>query len=412
MSELKIKAVYRMSGLSELRVFFLYAFVFSLPFDDWKALYLIEGITINKLIGLIYYSLAIISLKSLYSFSKRDFLVLILVGLWFAIVFSGFFSHVIYAYDIDYLTTFLTLIFIFYAISKEISMSSSVRKGIFVSFIYSVFSIFILLQLGFGIQAAADNEMIDSVESLQRVWFFGLNPNSLGSYSVFAILFCLFQIFEPGSRDRKNYIYFLFIVPFVYLIGLSGSAGAFIVLFVSVLSYFLLIKGDLINKVKYLFLGLIASLFMFLYLRDFDYLIDKINSFFSTGNTTGRTDIWYSALKVISDNLLIGLGKKGGELALKVEHGGHHTAHNVFLDVMLWGGLIGVSLFLLFYVMIFIRSIKYRRITMDPSSIVIVIAALLIIVKAGGGFTIKSIWVFLACSTIIAQSQNKRNSLH
>src|SRR5699024_8139566 len=285
MSELTAKAVYRIPRLSGIRVFFLYAFVFSFPFDNWHALYLIEGITLNKLIGLIYYSLVVISLKSLYSFSKRDFLVLPLVVLWFVIVFAGFFSHIIHGYDIDYLITYLTLVFVFYAISKEISMNPSVRKGVFVSFIYSMLSVFILLQLGLGIQSGADSEMMDSAESLRRIWFFGLNPNSLGNYSVFAILFCLFQVFEPGNRNRKNYIYLLFIIPFIFLLGLSGSAGAFIMLFVSVFSYFLLVKGSLLNKIKYLFLGLIASLFMFLYLRDFEYLIDKIDSFFSTGNT-------------------------------------------------------------------------------------------------------------------------------
>src|SRR5699024_4442811 len=106
-------------------------------------------------------------------------------------------------------------------------------------------------------------------------------------------------------------------------------------------------------------------------------------------------------MQVISDHPFIGLGIAGGEQALNLTHGRHHTAHNVFLDVAMWGGLLGLSIYLFFFYSIFRLALNYRNYTNDPAGLVLVIFFMVLLFKSGGGFTSKYVWYFLPCATVL-----------
>src|SRR5690625_4582568 len=182
-------------------------------------------------------------------------------------------------------------------------------------------------------------------------------------------------------------------------------------LFSSLFIYFLFPRVNIIQKLKYSLYAIIAAVCFLYFFQNFDYLLNKIELFFKTGATTGRTDIWRAAIKIIPDHPIIGLGKAGGEVMLEKVHGRHHTAHNAFLDITLWGGLVGIGIFLVFYFSLLARALSYRNATGDAINLALLVFFTTILLKDGGGFTSKSMWYFLPCLAMMPPTNTQKNTL-
>lgn len=114
-------------------------------------------------------------------------------------------------------------------------------------------------------------------------------------------------------------------------------------------------------------------------------------------------------MKIIPNHPIIGLGKAGGEEMLELVHGHHHTVHNVFLDITLWGGLIGIGIFMIFYFSLLARAFNYRNATGDAINLALLAFFTTILLKAGGGFTSKSMWYFLPCVAMLPPASMKKS---
>src|SRR5690625_2890820 len=240
--------------IDNIRRLILYALIFSFPFDKWEALQIIPGITLNKLLAVFYILFAALDPKISLSINKQSRLFFLLIALWTSLLISSLINHLLYGYEIDFMYEFLTLSIMFFLISNEIYLNPKTREGLFKSFIISILLIYILLTMGIGVQASADASSATlSLNELERVWFFGQNPNLLGNYASLSVLFCIFLSFSSSYRVKTKYkLSPLVLIPFfIYIIGISGSAGAFMSLFSSLFIYFLFPRVNIIQKLKY-----------------------------------------------------------------------------------------------------------------------------------------------------------------
>jgi len=381
--------------LIDSRLLFLYGVIFFVPFEYWTALYVL-GQTPSKFLGVFYLALTIVTLSQSYSLNKYSKIIIIPVLLWFWLFFSGLLNGVVSNFPMDYafLFQYSYLILFFFLVVNEIRINPSVRQGVLVSLVLSLVTIAIFIQLGIGVQGQ-DAEVADSLEEVQRIWFFGLNPNLLGNYAAFAILFCVFLYYE-FLKTKVLKILFVSFIPLLFMVlGFAGSSGAFLAVILGLTVYFLMRKENIAGKVKYVLLGLLLLAAAFYMLAGFEYLSGKLERFYETGSTTGRTDIWFYALQIIVENPFIGLGKAGAEQTLEISRAGHYTAHNVYLDVAMWGGVVGLLLYLGFFFFLFLCSMRYRAITTHASSLSLLLVVAFLMVKSGGGFTNKYVWLLL-----------------
>src|SRR5690625_2365255 len=81
-------------SLYSIRVFILYSFVFSLPFDQWQALHIVPSLTLNKFFGLLYASLSILSSNRMLSINRGSQPTLLLLFLWAVFLISNVMSLV------------------------------------------------------------------------------------------------------------------------------------------------------------------------------------------------------------------------------------------------------------------------------------------------------------------------------
>lgn len=117
--------------ISSIRRLILYIFIFLFPFDKWEALQLIPGITLNKLLAIIYILFAALDPKLSLSINKQSKVFLMFISLWISLLLSSFINHILYGYRIDFIYEFLTLSIIFFLISDEIYLNNKIREGLF-----------------------------------------------------------------------------------------------------------------------------------------------------------------------------------------------------------------------------------------------------------------------------------------
>ncbi|PLT24710.1 hypothetical protein, partial [Pseudoalteromonas sp. MelDa3] len=101
---------------------------------------------------------------------------------------------------------------------------------------------------------------------------------------------------------------------------------------------------------------------------------------------SGRFEIWAFNFNLASESPLLGLGSTS-EL---------RSSHNVFLDVFVWSGLLGLLVYLFFTLSILRRSLTSAFCYKSNFELAIFMSILFILLKSGGGFEIKFIWLFLA----------------
>lgn len=237
-------------------------------------------------------------------------------------------------------------------------------------------------------------DLIDGgfVERNDRLLFLEENPNSLSTRVAMGIV-----VFFWSSLKKNQSIWLriaLFLpIPFLFnLILASGSKGSFILCVLAIL--FLLFFSKNIRK-KYKIYFVVASIMLLIY---FSPLIIESNLFLrldSSNITTGRSDIWSSAINIFLNNPL-GVGENGYLNEMNREYGERIDTHNVFLYLLVTGGLIPFLLFVKFMIKLLVISYKVSRDEKKPLMIIFWCSMFFVMNKTGGVLTYLILWYFLA----------------
>ena len=210
--------------------------------------------------------------------------------------------------------------------------------------------------------------------------FFGGGQYQAFSYfSAFSFLtFLRHYLNQSGLKLWQNYKYgFIFIVLFIGVV-FSGGRGGLIVVLVGLIVFIIRKKGFL-SFMKYLFFISIflLALSLFIIKSDFffsDRLIDSFDRLFSfisingieMEGTSGRNDFYNIAIINISKSLYFGYGFFGLVGTL-----GEYYPHNLFLEILLQGGLIYFVIFNAILISFFLKL--YRLVKLKNGQDIILI---------------------------------------
>lgn len=393
-------------SIDTVRRLTLLLFVFLLCFEYWDALGIRGSFTVPKIAGAAYFALSLISFRKMLAINKSNRVyILLFFVLWCWLLFVSLVNHIYYGYDIKLNLTFLQLILMFWLIGNEIRIQPSMVNNIFISFILSVLLIYILISLGIGIQASREGDFAMVADSVRRVWFLGMNPNGLGTAAALSLMLSVGVAFDQKSIFKYRYLFLFFIPFFLHLIGMSGSAGAFLTIFIASIIYFLFKKQRFGYKPLYMFALIPLFLLVIEYFQNYESLINKVALFFAHGETSSRTALWKAAVTIYSDSPLFGLGEAGAYARMK-DLTSLEVAHNVFIDVLLWGGVIALALYLSVYAKLLIKSLQHIKYDNNPLYLTLLAVIVLYMGKAGGGFSFKFAWVLFACIAAMPLNPN------
>lgn len=208
-------------------------------------------------------------------------------------------------------------------------------------------------------------------------YFYGLefaiiqHPSYLSMFTFFSVFITLESFFD--SSITKINRYFWLIVSVILLVSIYFlSSRAVLLASIIMVPFYLFRKFRILGKVRYLGLGILIVILVFLTLSLTN---PRVNNYFKwrsgkdIGNISIKDDrfiIWNSVYNILKHNIVFGVGTGDIQAELNREYiktgntklaEANTNAHNQYMEVILENGLIGLVLFLsLFGTMFYIAA--------------------------------------------------------
>ncbi len=365
-----------------LQSFLLFAIIFFTPLIftfvfKTKNSFILPKLVFFKIFVLFYLLIYFINLflqKRIVYFSKKNLIFFIPVLLLF---FSLFLSTVLsldknlsFYGDYYWQEGFLTYIYYFlFFFLLVFSIEKKDLPKIIWAIILSVFvvSAYAFLQaMGYDPLPWAESVKVRAISTLGQ-------PNNLGAFLLLGAPFAFYQFFKTKSNFLKIFLLFALVLS-AFALFASYSFASWLALFLAffIFSLFSLQKKHFNKKNLFLLLGIFSLLLvLFFSFGNKGVMRNKIHNFshLKSGSTAVRLQVWQAAWGAIKKRPFLGYGlasqqgsmseyykidwAKWSKLDLKPIH-----AHNVFLDILLTQGLVGLLAWGLFYFSFFYLLIK------------------------------------------------------
>ena len=335
--------------MKSLRRIALFLFFLSINFEVWDPLNTNGLFSIAKLMGYIY--LATMLPRFFYFLTNKNnstfiaplflyFAILTIVNLFNSdATLSTFFN----------MTIFQNIFLLYILINHEQEDPLIIEKGL-LGFALGSGILAILYNAGIGIEISENGQ----------VSIFHDNQNSIGFRSCVASIILIHNVVI--NPLKLGYSKFLLLLPLSLIFELLAVSASRSAVFSLILA--LVVGGSLVKtgKIwgKYLvilsticFLIVIASLLM-----QHEVFRMRLMYTLQEGDTSGREIIWRNILPLIRDNPLFGVGTVGYETYSIMVFGELKSPHNVFLEILSYTGILGLSIYIVFLYRIVAKSFK------------------------------------------------------
>lgn len=258
------------------------------------------------------------------------------------------------------------------------------------AFICGVIMMTLLASLGVGL---ALNQDIGE----GRLTFFGSNSNTVGVYLSMSFTIIIIMIFNRQNYFRgKTFLLLLSLPSMLTMIGLTGSRGALVIVAVGLVFFFITYKTSLVKRILILSGGLLVFVFSVQKILESEIMQSRLDDALS-GNSAGRDMIWDIALNIFFESPLSGHGATGYEyLMIQNNSGTYMDTHNLFLYLMVTGGIVALMLFVVFLIMVYKSALFIYKINGDSIMLILLAVYLFNVSKAGGIINAKAMWLMLS----------------
>lgn len=243
-----------------------------------------------------------------------------------------------YSYMIQILISGILISLLSRTIAIKIMSISFVSIG---STIYLLFLI-----KNFGIEIFPGDQLISSPD---RYLVLGSGPNVWPRWVMFGSIFILWKMSFGEFKRQYEVIFLVIFPPLLWLILLSGSRAVYLATAICYIFLMAIAKPQkifkLISQGKFgvcLALGLLLSIIVEIYLN---FLLSKMFFFrifvvtITEKSGSGRGEFSSSAIEIFGLNKIFGAGEGGFEKISGLDY-----PHNLFLETLVSGGIIGCAL--------------------------------------------------------------------
>jgi O-antigen ligase len=379
--------------------FSIYMFLFSLNFETMNLFnlgieYLASKITISLLI-----LFSLFSLRQLFTFKYYSRYFLPLGGYFlFLTAISIYYINSSSAVFFDF-PFFLNILILLVLCNYSRIYPNILLKGL-LALTISSFVLSLLYLLGIGVSSNLEG----------RFSIFNMNENYFGFNLCISIFVLFFIVFKNRLNLKKlRYLLLLMLPSLLFVMFETGSRVAFISFVLGLFAIIYYNKSmSRVKKIILLFIGVVCFILIwFLFIKN-TMVGGRIFSTINEGDLSSRDLIWAGVFEIIVNNYIIGVGQTGYAGKMTNLFGGFGSPHNVLLEVVCYTGLIGLTIFLIFFFRIAnnaVRQNKYEK-EILPLLLLIPITGLIL---SGQIFDAKVVWVLFAY--IASKSPININSL-
>ena len=384
---------------NSIQNFFLYIYFFSINFENFNPT---GYFSVSRLAGLLYIISILPSIKNFFKFRAVHFyfytpllifcIYLTLISLINANNFSSRF--------IDF--AMIQNIFIFVLMVNHARKDcNALEKGMLFMGLGAVL-VSILMTLGIGVSLMAE----DIYGMVNRITFFNAELNEIGLKLVAGVMIIIATFFNNPLKLNSILILFMVCAIPLMIYSIIGTASRTAVLTLLLCGLTWLLFKSLASKNKFLTF-ILSSIILMIIILPAVFFISQIETFellaariedtggISDRSEAGRFSLWIGFYNLIFTNIIFGNGYSGFDLITSEYFGFLESPHNVFLEVILYTGLIGLILYSLFL----FRALKAayfmfsRTKLLLPILIAPVAFSFIFILQ---GLSEKIVWIFLA----------------
>jgi len=169
------------------------------------------------------------------------------------------------------------------------------------------------------------------------------HPNMLAFYLVFVITLACFIFLSLKKQAVEKYLYLFLLAPFLAVLLLTYTRGAWLCLFT------VLLLIGLIRFRAFLLAGLGLILVFYLIFTPFQERVNSLIAVSATDSTVWRLDLWRDALGYAQERPLLGYGPGTSMIVIGNNRPvdlGSTEAHNDYIKILLETGAIGLAAYL------------------------------------------------------------------
>lgn len=230
----------------------------------------------------------------------------------------------------------------------------------------------------FGVLRVLPRLLSSSVIDLMDV-FGGGQYQAFSYFCAFSFLtFLRYSLSQADLKFWKKVIYIFILLVLCAGVVLSGGRGGLVVVFTG-LVIFIIRKKGFFKFTKYVILSVLTIFLLLLVVSKSNFFFadritesfDRLFSFISSDGinmegTSNRDDFYGIAISKISDSVIFGYGIFGLVGSL-----GEYYPHNIFLEILLQGGIIYLIVFLIIMWSFFLKLFRLIRLKRDEDIILI-----------------------------------------
>lgn len=191
-----------------------------------------------------------------------------------------------------------------------------------------------------------------------RVILFGDNSNITSIRMVISSLIIITMIMQ--NRLQMGLHRFLLLFPIIIMVKLMADTGSrlgFIAFALALMALIFLYKAKSNwNKIGVIIIGVFSFTYFLRFILNSKVLMLRLFKTFAEQDLAGRDEVWSQIFTIVQNNFIFGIGQTGYFSIF-----GNASPHNVFLEVLIYTGIVGLFFYLLFILRISIYAYKCKK---------------------------------------------------
>ncbi len=336
--------------IKNIQYFFVCLYFASINFENFAPF--IEELSVSKITAFLYFGVSLLTPKQLFKTDKIKKYIYLPLLLFLLITIVSLFNINYYSSGF-FNTTLLLNIVMFWLLLNHYRRDNRIFDKGFIWFVLGSALVGTFYLLGIGVELSLDG----------RITIFDDNPNQIGVKMAIASLFLIDYIFNNKYKKIYKPHYLILLIPIVSLLIATASRVAFISFFVGFILFIMLKKTrKFYSKLLIILVGVVLVYLGFNYLQQTDAtILFRLEKSVDEGHLSGRDEIWDGFVPVINDHPIFGVGITGKTKASIEFFGVDWSPHNVFIEILLYSGIVGLIIFLIFLFYFYKNAYLYYK---------------------------------------------------
>ena len=369
--------------IQNIQFFSICLFFASLNFEMFSPI--VKNFSVAKMAAILYLGVSLLTARNLFNLKDIKSPVYCALIMFFLMVLSSIIHMDINVSIFD--SSLLLNIIMFWFLLNHYRRDERIFKEGLLWFAVSSFVISVFYFFNIGVSISED----------LRVVVFGENANTLGVKMASGALILLDYCLNHSSQKPIYRPWLLLMAVPILSLMLATASRVSLLIFGLGAVLFVLLRPSKRRWTRFLWLiiGVVGLIIAYQIVLSEDVLMARMEQTIDDGNLSKRDYIWIKYLELIEQNPILGVGFTGADQYSMEVFQMARSPHNVFIEVALYSGILGLVWFVAFFFSIMHDAWLYvkKRKVLGP---LILSIAIIGMVMSGQALNIKLFWVLAA----------------